>query len=74
MRVLFVDYGNEEEMSAANVVEVPQSLCEFKPFARKVILHLTKIKKFNDEKVRILHINILKEIAPKNRLAINICV
>ncbi|CAE1297636.1 STK31 [Acanthosepion pharaonis] len=50
VRVLFVDYGNEEEMAAANVVEVPQSLCEFKPFARKVILHLTKSKKFNDEK------------------------
>lgn len=50
VRVLFVDYGNEEEMAAANVVDVSQSVAEFKPFARKIILHLTKTKKFNDEK------------------------
>ncbi|CAI9723558.1 serine/threonine-protein kinase 31-like isoform X2 [Octopus vulgaris] len=50
VRVSFVDYGNEEETCVNNLVEVPPNICEFKPFARKVILNLTKSKKYMDEK------------------------
>ncbi|GAB1602408.1 serine/threonine-protein kinase 31-like [Argonauta hians] len=50
VRVSFVDYGNEEETCITNLVEVPSNICEFKPFARKVILNLTKSRKYLDEK------------------------
>ncbi|XP_064617698.1 serine/threonine-protein kinase 31-like isoform X2 [Liolophura sinensis] len=44
VKVLYVDFGNLEEKALDDLVEIPQSLANVKPFAKKIVLHGLAVK------------------------------
>ncbi|XP_070188248.1 serine/threonine-protein kinase 31-like isoform X2 [Littorina saxatilis] len=63
VKVQYIDYGNCEEVSVKDLVELPVDMAAFKPFADKVMMHNTRFLPNKDKEA----IKYLKEAVGENQ-------
>ena len=55
VKVHFIDYGNNQETTMKELVEIPADLAAVKPIAQKVMLHQANYNKEKMKEVRIMN-------------------
>ena len=55
MRVQYIDFGNCEETSPKEMVELPADMTCIKPYAQKIMMHNTRFVGPKEKEVRTIY-------------------